>query len=71
MSKLVIIAFVVTLFDAPISASAGDLRHSHPCVSLAEMVSCGTQGVKGNRAQFVSAITRRVESNTFLEQLPH
>lgn len=71
MSKFALIAAVIAALGVPFSASAGHLRHSHPCVSLSEMVSCGKQGVKGNRAQFVAATTRPVEDSYFLRQLAH
>jgi hypothetical protein len=71
MSKLAIIGLVVAVLGMPISASAGHLRHTHSCVSLSEVVSCGKQGVKGNRAQFVAAIARPVENSAFLHQLAH
>jgi hypothetical protein len=70
MSKLAIIGLVAVL-GLPVSVSAGHLRHRPSCVSVSEMVSCGKQGVKGNRAQFVAAITRPVENTAFLRQLPH
>jgi hypothetical protein len=71
MSKLAIIGLVVTVLGLPVSASAGHLRHRSSCVSVSEMASCGKQGVRGNRAQFVAAITRPVENTAFLRQLPH
>jgi hypothetical protein len=72
MSKLAIVGLAAAVLGMPISASASHLRHSHSCVSYSEMVSCGKQGVKGNRAQFVAAITRPVGGTTpFLWELPH
>jgi hypothetical protein len=71
MSKFAVIAAVIAALGTPISASAGHVRHSHSCVSLSEMASCGKQGVKGNRVQFVAAITRPVDDSYFLWQLPH
>jgi len=38
---------------------------------ISEMVSCGKQGLKGNREQFVKAVTRPVEKRAFLWQLAH
>jgi hypothetical protein len=71
MSKLVIIGLAVAVLGTPITASAGHLRHSAACGSLSEMVSCGKQGVKGSRAQFVAATTRPVGKHPFLWQLAH
>jgi len=71
MSKLTIVGLFVAVLGLPVSASAGHPRHGPACVSVSEMVSCGKQGVKGNRAQFVAAITRPVENTTFLRQLAH
>jgi hypothetical protein len=71
MSKLTIIGLVAAVLGMPVSASAGHVRHRDACSSLSEMVSCGKQGVKGNRAQFVAAITRPVEGSAFLWQLAH
>jgi hypothetical protein len=69
MSKPAIIGLAVALLGIPVSASAGQVRHTYSCYS--EMVSCGKQGVKGNRAQFVAAITQPVEKHPFLWQLAH
>jgi hypothetical protein len=70
VSKLMIIGFVAAALSMPIAASAGHPRHQG-CSSASEMVACGKQGVKGNRAQFVAAITRPVGNNAFLWQLAH
>jgi hypothetical protein len=71
MSKLAISGIVVAVLGLPVSASAGHLRHPSSCVSVSEMVACGKHGVKGNRAQFVAAITRPVGKHPFLWQLAH
>ena len=70
MSKLMIIGFVAAALSLPIAASAGHARHQG-CSSASEMVACGKQGVKGNRAQFVAATTRPIGQRAFLWQLPH
>jgi len=70
MSKLALIGLVIAALGVPASAAAVHGRHSHACQSLSEMVSCGKHGVRGNRAQFVAAISRPVD-NAFLWQLPH
>jgi hypothetical protein len=51
------------------SASAGQLRH-HSGACYSELVSCGSRGVSGTRAQFVEAVTRPVD-RPFLRQLAH
>jgi hypothetical protein len=74
---LALIGVVVAGLVAPISASAG--RATNPCPpssprrsgGISEMVSCGERGVRGNRAQFVSAITRPAGDRPFLSQLQH
>jgi hypothetical protein len=71
MSKLAIMGLVAAVLGMPVSASAGHVRHRHVCSSLSEMVSCGKQGVKGNRAQFMAAVTWPVEHQAFLSQLAH
>ena len=70
-----VIAVVVALVAA-ISASAG--RATHPCSfspkrsgGISEMAPCGTMGLRGNRKQFVAAITRPVANQYFLARLPH
>ena len=65
MSKLALIGLVIAALGVPASATAVHERHSHACQSLSEMVSCGKHGVRGNRAQFVAAISRPVD-NAFL-----
>jgi hypothetical protein len=69
--KLTIIGLVAVVLALPISASAGQQRHRHACSSLSEMVACGKQGVRGNRAQFVAALTRPVKDEAFLSRLAH
>jgi hypothetical protein len=78
MIKLVLVGVVAAGLGAPISAFAGHARlHSCPIVSpqrsggISEMASCGKWGVRGDRAQFVVAITRPVENRNFLSQLAH
>jgi hypothetical protein len=76
-TKLTLVGVVVAGFVAPISASGGNAPHSCPLVSpqrnggISEMASCGTQGVRDDRAQFVRAITRPVGHRAFLSQLAH
>ena len=75
--KLALIGVVAVALVAPISASAGHTRHSCSFISpqrsggVSEMAACGKSGVKGNRAQFVWAITRPAENPAFLSQLTH
>ena len=62
-TKLAYIGVVAASLIAPISASAGHAQHSCSPVAaqrsggISEMASCGTQGVRDDRAQFVRAIT--------------
>jgi hypothetical protein len=76
--KLLLIGVVIAGLAAPISASARQARlPSCSIVSpqrsggISEMASCGKWGVRGDRAQFVRAITRPVENRNFLSQLAH
>jgi hypothetical protein len=76
--KLALLGVAIAGLVALISASAGHARlHSCSIVSpqrnggISEMASCGKWGVRGNRAQFVKAITRPVENRNFLSQLVH
>jgi hypothetical protein len=71
MSKLAIIGLVTAVLGLPVSASGGHVRHHYVCSSRSEMVSCVSQGVKGNRTQFVAALTRPAEHRAFLTQLAH
>jgi hypothetical protein len=71
MSKLAIIGLVVAVLGLPISASADRTQHRAACVSISEMVPCGKLGVRGDRAQFMAAVTRPVEHRAFLWQLAH
>jgi hypothetical protein len=63
--------------STPISMSIGHVTHSCSFISrqrtggISEMASCGKSGVRGNREQFVRAITRHIENRYFLSQLPH
>jgi hypothetical protein len=60
-----------------ISASAAHATQSCSFISpqrtggVSEMASCGKRGVRGNRAQFVGAITRPAGNRPFLSQLAH
>ena len=75
--KLALIGVVVAGFVAPISAAARHASHSCSLISpqrsggISEMSSCGNSGVKGNRAEFVAAITRPIANRAFLSQLAH
>jgi len=75
--KLAFVGVVVAAVVAPISASAGHGTKACPIISprrsggISEMASCGTSGVRANRAQFVRAITRAAENRPFLSQLAH
>ena len=75
--KLPLVGVVVAGFVAPISAPAGHALYSCPLVSpqrgggMSEMAACGMSGVKGNRVQFVKAISRPVEDRNFLSRLAH
>jgi hypothetical protein len=82
MTKLALITIVVAGLGVSAPASTGLVRsHAGACSTgsawekrqggISEIVSCGRQGVKGNREQFVKAITRPVERRTFLRQLAH
>jgi hypothetical protein len=77
-SKLTVIGLAVASLAVAASSSAGQVRHS-ACYGFAwqrlaggisEMVSCGSHGVSGTRAQFVEAATRPVDP-PFLWQLAH
>jgi hypothetical protein len=73
-----LVGLVVAAVVAPISASAGHASRA-ACSSaspqrsggISEMVACGNSGVRGNRAEFVSAISRPVVKPAFLSQLAH
>lgn len=62
-TKLALVGVVAASLVAPISASGGNASQACPLVSphrgggISEMASCGTQGVREDRAQFVRAIT--------------
>lgn len=69
--KAAVIGVAVTALVAPISASG---RDTHRCSvspqrsgGISEMAPCGTLGERGNRGQFVTAITRA----GFLSRLAH
>ena len=61
-TKLALVGVVVASLVAPISASAGHATNPCSLISprrtggISEMASCGTQGVRDDRAQFVRAI---------------
>jgi hypothetical protein len=75
--ELIIVGLLVASVVAPISASAGHAPRACSTASpqrscgISEMVSCGKSGVRGNRAEFVSAISRPVVKPAFLSQLGH
>jgi hypothetical protein len=75
--KFAVIGVVVGGLVAPISASAGNGPHScsfispHRTGGISEMATCGKWGVRGNRTQFVRAITRSAGDPPFLSQLAH
>lgn len=78
-SNLALIGFVVAGLSVPVS-SAGQVRlYSGACYGsasqrrvggISEMVSCGSHGVSGARAQFVNAVARPFDQR-LLWQLPH
>jgi hypothetical protein len=78
-SKLAVIGLAVAGLAVAASSSAAQVRHHsgacygsawpRPAGGTSEMVSCGSQGVSGTRAQFVEAVTRPVD-RPFLWQLP-
>lgn len=79
-SKLAVVGLAVASLAGPASSYAGQASlHSGACYGsgwqrraggISEMVSCGSHGVSGARAQFVKAVTRPVYQ-PFLWQLPH
>ena len=75
--KLALIGVVIAGLVAPISAAGRRAQHSCSLISpqrsggISEMASCGNSGVKGNRAEFVAAITRPAANRPFLSQLAH
>lgn len=79
MSKLVTIGALVGALTASASAAGHGVRALNSCSSISpqrsggisEMASCGSQGIRGNRAQFVKAIKRPVGNRAFLSQLAH
>jgi hypothetical protein len=70
-SKLAVVGLAVASLAVPAPSSAGQVRlHSGACYGsawqhrfggISEMVSCGSHGVSGARAQFVKAVTRPVD----------
>jgi len=82
MSKLVTIGALVAALSASASAAGHGVRAHHDLNScsfispqrsggISEMASCGRSGVRGNRAEFMRAITRPVGNRPFLSQLAH
>ena len=79
-SRLAVIGLAVASLAVAASSSAGQVRHhSGACYGsdwqrraggISEMVSCGSRGVSGTRAQFVEAATRPVD-RPFLWRLAH
>jgi len=75
--KLSLVGVVVAGLVAPISSSAGHAANQCSYISprrsggISEMAACGTSGVRGDRAQFVKAITRPAGNRPFLSQLAH
>lgn len=79
-SKLALAGLVVAGLSLPVSSSAVQARlHSGACYGsasqrrvggISEMVSCGSHGVSGARAQFVKAVARPFDQR-LLWQLPH
>ena len=62
---------------APIFTSAGHVAQTCSIISpqrtggISEIAPCGMSGVRGDRAQFVRAITQPVENRYFLSRLAH
>lgn len=79
-SRLAVIGLAVASLAVAASSSAGQVRHhsgvcygsewERPAGGISEMVSCGSRGVSGTRAQFVEAATRPVDQ-PFLWRLAH
>jgi hypothetical protein len=77
--SLLITAMALTLTTAAVPQASATGHAPHSCAFLSpqrsggisEMAACGKSGVRGNRAEFVGAITRPVENGAFLSQLPH
>ena len=72
-----LLAMLAAGLAVPISASAGHGPYScslgapQRSGGISEMAACGSSGVRGDRAQFVRAITRPIENRYFLSRLPH
>jgi hypothetical protein len=79
-SNLVVIGLALASLAVAAPSPAGQVRHrSEACYGsawharaggISELISCGSHGVSGTRAQFVKAVTRPVY-RPFLWQLPH